>query len=96
MPNSRRIVDLLPRGDVHPGIVKLFIETNDELHALRQNMAALAALFDQMTGLQQVQLNALGGIQSRQNEMLRRAGVEVAGDPSVTGESDVDPVSFRG
>lgn len=83
--NDRDIREL--RGSIDPRLGKILISFNGDIHALRQHVAAMGTLMNQLAdvmGKQQVVMENFKPYIQR----LKQMGMEVSSDPSVTGEID--------
>jgi hypothetical protein len=90
--NSRDIVLLERelRGHVDPRVLKLLIKMNEDLHAHKQMIMQLAALFDKLADNQIIISNATQTLQNMMPHIqrMKQMGMEVGSDPTLTGEHD--------
>lgn len=87
MINSREIRELL-RGNVDPRLGKVLVSLSEDNHTLKQQVMLLAQMFDQMCNLLNMQGAALGAVKQAQIAEMRRRGVEISTDPTLTGEAN--------
>lgn len=83
--NDRDIREL--RGSIDPRLGKILISHNADIKALRQHMASLTTLLNQLAdvmGKQQIVMEKFKPLVQRAKQM----GIEIGSDPSVTGEID--------
>ena len=88
MPTDRDIRTL--RGKIDPELGKILIAMNSDIHAMRQMIQQLASLFDHVASMLHLHSNALAQMRTHETHIqnLRKMGMEVSSDPSITGEVD--------
>jgi len=85
--NDRDIREL--RGSIDPRLGKILISFNGDIKALRQHVASLTTLLNQLAdvmGKQQIVMEKFKPLMQRAKQM----GIDIGSDPSVTGEIDTE------
>jgi len=85
--NDRDIREL--RGHIDPRLGKILISFNGDIHALRQHVASVTTLLNQLAdvmGKQQIVMEKFKPLMQRAKQM----GIDIGSDPSVTGEIDTE------
>lgn len=94
MLNNRQIFDLerACKGSVPSKLFEAMLSFNNDIHALRQQIMQLAAMFSQLADNQIIQANATQVLREQTPYLknLKQQGMEVSTDPSITGEADED------
>lgn len=87
--NTRDIRELL-RGHIDPRLGKVIISQQEDIAALKQQLMALAGLFDRLVNNQIAIAEATKGLQALTPlaQKMKQQGMEVGSDPSLTGEYD--------
>jgi len=85
--NDRDIREL--RGSIDPRLGKILISLNGDIKALRQHVASLTTLLNQLAdvmGKQQIVMEKFKPLMQRAKQM----GIDIGSDPNVTGEIDTE------
>lgn len=75
------------KGNIDPRLGKILISMNGDIHALRQHVAAITSLMNQLAELLGKQAIVMENFKPYV-QRLKQMGMEVGSDPSITGEID--------
>lgn len=87
MANNRDIMELT--GAIDPRLVKLLLNMNSDIHAIRQQVGAVSSMMNQLAEVMGQQAIVMENFKPY-IQRLKEMGMAIGSDPSITGEADND------